>query len=68
MPSARVVGSVDVHQSHEHRVLLLERGEFNANIFYLVLASTRTMGEPFKSGVILYCLLKVCCAAVVSGH
>jgi hypothetical protein len=34
-------------------ILLLERGKFGADIFYLVLAGNYTMGEPFEVGVVL---------------
>jgi hypothetical protein len=34
-------------------VLLLEREEFGADIFYLVLVGNHTMGEPFEFGVVL---------------
>jgi hypothetical protein len=34
-------------------IFLLERGEFGADIFYLVLAGNYTMGEPFEFGVVL---------------
>jgi hypothetical protein len=34
-------------------ILLLERGKYGADIFYLVLAGNYTMGEPFEFGVML---------------
>jgi len=46
-------------------VLLLERCEFGAGIFCLVLTSNDTMSEPFKFGIALLNVLLKSCDAVV---
>jgi len=46
-------------------VLVLERGEFGARIFCLVLTGNYTMGEPLEFGVALLNVLLKACDTVV---